>query len=355
MDEYDVRFRSIAELAEVFSTELVQRRLFVPGAHQTPAGEDAAIRLILPETQSSMVLSGLILEHRMLDPRGSGADLVLLDLHDDTLALIEQFITERLDASQPETVTATLDRPLDVLVVDDDATYREQAALAFRRAGDHVRFAADGFEALASALRAKPDVILSDVHMPRMDGWQLLRMVRGNAKLAKVPVVFTSSLAGERERLRGYQLGVDDFVAKPFRPVELRARAERLVLRGETEPAPSLVRSTIRGDLSQVSLGSVLSLLELEQRCGSLSVTGPVAGVLWIASGCALRAALEQRSDRSEYTALQRALRLLSANQGEFFFVASNDCGADELRTSITGLLMEHARITDESSRADDE
>jgi DNA-binding response OmpR family regulator len=350
LDAYEVRFRSIAELAEVFTTELVQRRLFVVGAHRTPNGEDISIRIVLPETQSVMHATGLVLEHRTGDPRGMGADVVLLDLLDETISLIEQFITERLDASQPEQEPPALDRPLEVLIVEDDAIYREQAASAFRRAGDHVRFAHDGFEALASALRYKPDVILSDVNMPRMDGWQLLRMVRGNAKLAKVPVLFTTALAGERERLRGYQLGVDDYVAKPFRPVELRARAERLVRRSETDVAPALVRTTIRGDLAQVSVCSVLSLLELEQRSGALSVEGDVTGVLWIAAGRALRAEIHSPVDING-TAIDRAMRLLSASAGEFVFAADEHCGADELHTSITALLMEHARVTDEALR----
>ncbi len=351
VDAYEVRFRSITELAEVFTTELVQRRLFVAGAHRTPAGEDISIRIVLPETQSVMHATGLVLEHRTVDSRGMGADVVLMDLLDETITLIEQFITERLDASQPEQEPPPFDRPLDVLIVDDDPIFREQAAIAFHRAGDRVRYANDGFEALAAALRQRPDVILSDVNMPRMDGWQLLRMVRGNAKLAKVPVVFTSVLAGERERLRGYQLGVDDFVAKPFRPVELRTRAERLVRRSETDVAPALVRTTIRGDLAQVSVGSVLSLLELEQRSGSLAVTGSISGVLWIAGGAALRAELHPSFERAGMTALDRAMVLMSAADGEFVFSADAACGPDELRSSITALLMEHARVSDEAQR----
>ncbi len=351
MREYEVRFHSIAELAEVFTTELAQRRVFVPGAHDAPEGEEVHLRLVLPETQSVLTAMGLVLARRQSESRGMGADLVLLDLLDDTLALIEQFITERLEASDPARDFAVSERTLDVLIVEDDPIFQQQAAVAFQRAGDHVRFARDGFEALAAALRQKPDVILSDVNMPRMDGWQLLRMIRGNPKLVKVPVVFTTALAGERERLRGYQLGVDDYVAKPFRSAELRARAERLVHRAETDVAPAMVRTTIRGDLSQVTLPSVLTLLELEQRSGTLSVTGPLAGVLWIARGRALRADVTVGA-RSAVTAMERAFALLSAKEGEFQFTAEELAVPDELQTSITGLLMEHARVVDEAMRS---
>jgi two-component system OmpR family response regulator len=350
LNEYEIRFSTIPELAEVFTTELVQRRLFVVGADEVSEGEEISLRLVLPETQSVLSALGLVLEHRS-DPRGRGADVVLIDVRDDTLALIEQFITERLDASQGEVELAPAARKLDVLIVEDDPIFQEQAAQAFRRAGDQVRFARDGFEALASALRARPDVILSDVNMPRMDGWQLLRMIRGNPKLATVPVVFTTNLASERDRLRGYQLGVDDFVAKPFRPIELRTRAERLVQRRHTIAAPTDSRTTIRGDLSQVTLPSVLSLLELEQRSGAIEVNGPVRGVLWVARGRALRCRLSDRRNAKPSTPMQCAFALLGARSGEFVFTASDAEVDDELSTSITALLMEHARISDESDR----
>lgn len=334
----------------MFTTELLQRRLFVPGADSVHEGEEIALRLVLPETQSVLSALGLVLEHRD-DPRGRGADVVLIDLRDDTLALIEQFITERLDASQPEVDVSPPERQLDVLIVEDDSIFQEQAATAFRRAGDRVRFARDGFEALAAALREKPDVILSDVNMPRMDGWQLLRMIRGNPKLASVPVVFTTQLSSERDRLRGYQLGVDDYVAKPFRPIELRTRAERLVHRRSTVAAPPDIRTTIRGDLSQVSLPSVLSLLELEQRSGSIDVNGPVRGVLWVARGRALKCRLWDRKAAASASPMQSAFALLSAKKGEFVFTASDAAVEDELSSSITALLMEHARVSDELGR----
>jgi CheY-like chemotaxis protein len=354
VQEFEVRFRTIAELAEVFTTELLQRRLFVPGADEAKGGEELALRLVLPETHSVLSTMGIVLEHRVDVSRGAGVDVVLIDVQEDTLALIEQFITERLDASVPELELLSSERKLDVLIVEDDPLFQEQAASAFRRAGDRVRFARDGFEALAAALRERPDVILSDVNMPRMDGWQLLRMLRGNPKLANVPVVFTTALASERDRLRGYQLGVDDYLPKPFRPIELRARAERLVRKRATIAAPASGNSTIRGDLSQVSLPSVLSLLELEQRSGSLSVTGAVQGMLWISKGRACKVRLSGRPTSATSTPIEQAFVLLGARSGEFVFSASDSPVEDELGLSITALLMEHARVSDESSRGSD-
>ena len=95
----------------------------------------------------------------------------------------------------------------------------------------------DGFEALAMCLKSAPDLILADLQMPRMDGWQLLRVVRGRPSLASVPVIFLTSVSDEDERLHGYQLGVDDFVVKPFRAPELGARIFGLLRRARMSAA----------------------------------------------------------------------------------------------------------------------
>jgi CheY-like chemotaxis protein len=153
------------------------------------------------------------------------------------------------------------DKPLSVLVVDDDHSSREAAAKPFRDRGDHVRTASDGVDALAACLKAPPDVILSDVQMPRMDGWQLVRIVRSRPQLAQVPMLFLTRLRGEDERLKGYQLGVDDFVPKPSRPRGARGprRPGRAASSALHRPGPKM----LRGDLEQVS-----SLPSLVPRAG---------------------------------------------------------------------------------------
>ncbi len=348
--EFVIHFGSIAELAEVLSTELSQGRVFLAGVEGPAEGELVLVRLVLPDTAAAISATARVLSRRTCPVRGPGVDAALLDLQDGTLARVEQFITERLEASEPAAEWGDPERPIDVLIVDDDPIFQQQAAAAFRRDGDVVRFARHGFEALAAALQRRPDVILSDVNMPRMDGWQLLRMIRGNPRLTSVPVVFTTALSSERERLRGYQLGVDDFIAKPFRPVELRARAERLMHRALRDASEQAFGSSIRGDLSQVSLPSVLSLLELERRAGRIVIEGPLRGTLWIADGRVLRA--EVSGDAHVAGApLERAFALIDARHGEFAFVAETTVVEDELHCSITALLMEHARVSDEASR----
>ncbi len=97
-----------------------------------------------------------------------------------------------------------------VLVVDDDPHYREGAAKVMRESGFEVITAHNGIEALSLALRQQPNLVITDVTMPGMDGWQLLRMIRARPTLRHLPVIFLTQLTRDAERLGGYQLGVDD-------------------------------------------------------------------------------------------------------------------------------------------------
>src|SRR5439155_4186721 len=99
-------------------------------------------------------------------PAGMGVEF--LDLGAERLAELERFVAERRAHPTP----APPHRALDIVVADDDVGVREPVAAALRRRGDRVREAADGIEALGACLNDPPDLLLSDVQMPRMDGWQ---------------------------------------------------------------------------------------------------------------------------------------------------------------------------------------
>jgi signal transduction histidine kinase/DNA-binding response OmpR family regulator len=114
------------------------------------------------------------------------------------------------------------DRPR-VLVADDNADMREYVARLL--SVDHdVLVAADGRAALELALREQPDLVLSDVMMPELDGVGLLGALRADVRTAHVPVVLVSARAGEDATVQGLEAGADDYLAKPFSSRELRAR-----------------------------------------------------------------------------------------------------------------------------------
>jgi two-component system OmpR family response regulator len=122
----------------------------------------------------------------------------------------------------------------EVLVADDDPHIRQLLVFALEKAGMVVREAADGEAALAEVARARPDLIVLDINMPRMDGLEVCRRLRAQGDL---PILFLSSRDDEIDRVLGIELGGDDYVVKPFSPREVVARVQAILRRGRAMSA----------------------------------------------------------------------------------------------------------------------
>jgi DNA-binding response OmpR family regulator len=117
-----------------------------------------------------------------------------------------------------------------ILVVDDDADIRTLLVELFERSDYEVTEASNGRSALRSMYQTPPDLVILDVSMPELDGWQTLERIRD---LSDVPVVMLTAHTGELEKVRGLRAGADDYVTKPFGRQELLARAEALLRRSD--------------------------------------------------------------------------------------------------------------------------
>ena len=113
-----------------------------------------------------------------------------------------------------------------VLVADDFADLRSMVRLCLEERGWKVREAADGAEALDSCRATPPDLVLLDVNMPRLDGWTVLAELQTDSRLRHVPVIMLTTSDGPRSVVDGLERGAHDFIAKPFAPTELAARAD---------------------------------------------------------------------------------------------------------------------------------
>jgi len=118
--------------------------------------------------------------------------------------------------------------PSSILVVDDEPDIRELLGLLLQRAGHTVRLACDGREGLRALHSQPPDLVILDVTMPGLDGWQTLERIRD---LSDVPVLMLTARSAELELVRGLRAGSDDYVVKPFRRQELLARVDALLRR----------------------------------------------------------------------------------------------------------------------------
>ncbi|HEU5097572.1 MAG TPA: response regulator, partial [Roseiflexaceae bacterium] len=121
-----------------------------------------------------------------------------------------------------------MNQMIHVLVVDDEPLGRETLAALLSPLGYQLHFAANGAEALRLAMAIPPDLVLLDVMMPGMDGFEVCQHLRADASLADVPVIMLTALDDRESRLRGIEVGADDFVSKPYDRVELRARVKTI-------------------------------------------------------------------------------------------------------------------------------
>jgi chemosensory pili system protein ChpA (sensor histidine kinase/response regulator) len=133
-------------------------------------------------------------------------------------------------AAVPRAV-ATEREPYTILVVDDSLSMRHVLSAAVRRAGWIPVQARDGIEALEAVHRAArpPDLILLDIEMPRMDGYEFLATIRGQKVYSSLPIVMLTSRGGEKHREKAYALGATDYVVKPFQEDALTERISRLI------------------------------------------------------------------------------------------------------------------------------
>jgi DNA-binding response OmpR family regulator len=123
-----------------------------------------------------------------------------------------------------------------VLVVDDEPTIAEVVSRYLERAGYRTRIAADGAEAIEAAAEQRPDLVVLDLMLPRIDGLEVMRRLREQGA-DRIAVILLTAKGEESDRVIGLRLGADDYVVKPFSPAELVARVDAVLRRIDTSPA----------------------------------------------------------------------------------------------------------------------
>jgi len=147
-----------------------------------------------------------------------------------------------------------------VLVVDDEPGIRDVIKEYMGVSGFEITESEDGISALNKLYKSDFDLVILDIMMPKMDGWSLCREIR---KSSSVPVIMLTARGEEYDKLLGFELGVDDYIVKPFSPKELVARAKAVLNRTHPEKTQEVIKSVITfGNLSVDLDGRNLSLKE---------------------------------------------------------------------------------------------
>jgi len=148
-----------------------------------------------------------------------------------------------------------------IFVVDDEKDLTDLLHYQLGKEGFEVKFANNPFEALGKARDFNPDLIILDVMMPDLDGFQLLRMIRSDNLLQKVPVIMLTAKSGVEHRIKGLEQGADDYLGKPFDSQELVLRIRSILKR-------------LADQTNDTSLRIMLGKLMLDEHDHSISIAG---------------------------------------------------------------------------------
>jgi len=250
-----------------------------------------------------------------------------------------------------------------VLVVDADPDLTDRLCNALRGEGFDPEPAASGAAALAAAIADVPDLVICEVELPDMSGWNFIRQLRSAPQFAFVPVIFLSSQADETVRVRGFRLGADDVLRKPLDVGDVALRVARVLadsyriehaVRGASgEAAADLdVDGGMRGTLDEVGLSTLLTIFEVERAGGVLTVTNSDTGQvgrLYFRSGRTVRARYQGIETPTNREVVYGMLRW---SRGHFVFRGAYVAGEDEMEASAMRLLIEGARRLDDETRA---
>ncbi len=237
-----------------------------------------------------------------------------------------------------------------LLLVDADPRSVRVLEVSLRKAGFTVTTASDGLDALAKLELSPPDLVLSDTRLPRLDGYGLVRRMKERPEWAQIPVVFLTSQRSIEDKIRGLELGVEDYLTKPIFVRDLLGRVNLLLARRTHDSLASLPgsggRTKFAGPLKDMAVVDLLQTFEVSRKTGVLLLThDEEMAKVYFREGKVLDAELGRlRGEEAVYRAL-----LWNDGQFEVHFCPVNH--EDVIGTSTQGLLMEGMRRVDEWGR----
>jgi CheY-like chemotaxis protein len=237
-----------------------------------------------------------------------------------------------------------------LLLVDADPRSVRVLEVSLKKSGYSVTTASDGADALAKIDFSAPDLILSDTRLPRLDGYELVRRMKDRPEHAHIPVVFLTSQKSIEDKIRGLELGVEDYLTKPIFVRELIARVNLLLARRTQErmatAMPMSRRTRLSGSLEDMGVVDLLQTFEISRKTGVGKIGNGRREVrIYFRDGKVVDAELGRlRGEEAVY-------RALIWNSGHFEVEFCPIDREDIIPTSTQGLLMEGMRRVDEWGR----
>jgi len=177
-----------------------------------------------------------------------------------------------------------------ILVVDDSALIRQVIIDALTPSGFDVSAAADGSEALLRISETLPDLIITDILMPVMDGWALCEEIRRTPETAGIPIIVLTTERDVPKRIKGLEMGVDDYVCKPFSKEEVVARVKTVLRRTSPSTRAAVAEKPatpagLTGHTDHIPMPDLFQLLSMNGRSGTLHLWGASVARVYLREG----------------------------------------------------------------------
>ncbi|MBX5483575.1 MAG: response regulator [Myxococcaceae bacterium] len=234
-----------------------------------------------------------------------------------------------------------------LLLVDSDAKSLRVMEVSLKKAGFSVTTAVNGKDALEKVQISPPDLVLSDTRMPEMDGFELCRTLKSDERFRAVPFVFLTNQKSVEFKVKGLELGGDDYLTKPIYIKEIVTRVKMILQKAEKERLEKReTKSGFSGSLADMGVVDLIQTFEIGRKTGTITITeNDRTGTVWFRDGRVVDAELGRlRGENAFY-------RLLNTFEGKFEVKFGPVERPDRIEVSTQGLLMEGMRRLDEWGR----
>jgi len=236
-----------------------------------------------------------------------------------------------------------------VLVVDPDPVAASLLEMRLANAGFEVEVRRDGEAALRAATERAPDLIISEVGLPRLDGFTFLLRLRKNEPTREVPFIFVSERADRGSTMRGFELGADDYIAKPADLELLTAKVKGIIRKAQARrPAQPRTESGVSGNLADMGLVDLLQVLAASRKTVRLKIENGKGR----AGECSLEKGKLVDARLGDMTGIDAFFELFCWPEGNFTVRAADSVTERTIDAPLEGLLLEACRARDEAGRS---
>jgi CheY-like chemotaxis protein len=234
-----------------------------------------------------------------------------------------------------------------LLIVDGDPRNRRVLEVSLRKAGFSITSAQSTEEALEFLEHAEPDLIISDTRLPGEDGFALCTKVKNNEQWSAIPFIFLTSAKSIEDKVRGLELGVEDYLTKPIYIKEITTRVSMLLQRKQRERLERKdARTKFSGLLSDMAVVDLVQTIEISRKSGTIHLETELGeAIVWFRDGAVIDA------EMGRLTGEPAIYRLLGQSDGHFEVEFKPVNRSQVIHESTQGILMEGMRRVDEWGR----